>query len=314
MGKLAILCSGQGSQKPGMGTSFRDDASVDEVFEAASDMCGFDVFAACGSEAALSDASKVQPALCAASIAAARALASEGVVADAVAGFSLGQVAALNVAGMLSLEETFALCATRANAMAAAAARVPGAMCALMGADEQSVAALITQVSQGAVLVAANYNAPGQIVVSGECDAVVRAAEAWRGPGHRTTMLAVAGAFHSPLMQDAADELASFLKGVRFQEPRIPLICNVDARPLSASDAAEHMVRQVVSPVLFDRSVAYLCEMGVDTYAECGSGAVLCGLARRAHKESRRFAIGSKEDACALAHERAGCLSGKDYQ
>lgn len=314
MGKLAILCSGQGAQKSGMGAAFSGRPEFDEVFEAASDMCGYDVRAACFDEGALADALKVQPALCAASIAAARALELEGVFADAVAGFSLGQVAALNVADMLSLEDTFALCSARAHAMAEAAAATPGAMCALMGADDESVAALIADVAQGAVLVAANYNAPGQIVVSGERDAVARAAEAWRGPGRRASMLAVAGAFHSPLMQDAADALASFLRGVRFAEPRIPLICNVDARPLRAADAAEHMVRQVTSPVLFDRSVACLQASGVDAYAECGSGAVLRGLVRRTHKEAARYGVESMEDARALASQRAAARQREDIQ
>lgn len=304
MGRLAILCSGQGSQKPGMAAAFSGRPELDEVFEAASDVCGFDVRAACGDEAALADALKVQPALCAASIAAARALEAEGVAADATAGFSLGQVAALNVAGILSLEDTFSLCAVRAHAMAEAAAATPGAMCALMGADDESVRALIEDASRGAVLVAANYNAPGQIVVSGERDAVVRAAEAWRGPGRRASMLAVAGAFHSPLMRPAADALASFLEGMRFEEQRIPLICNVDARPLRAAEAADHMILQVTSPVLFDRSVAALREAGVDAYAECGSGAVLCGLVRRTHKEAARFRIESTDDARALAAQR----------
>ena len=304
MGRVAILCSGQGSQKPGMAAAFSGRPELDEVFEAASDVCGFDVRAACEDEAALADALKVQPALYAASIAAARAAEAEGAAPDAVAGFSLGQVAALNVAGMLSLEDTFALCAARARAMAEASAATPGAMCALMGADDESVGALIEDASHGAVLVAANYNAPGQIVVSGERDAVVRAAEAWRGPGRRSSMLAVAGAFHSPLMQPAADALASFLEGMRFDDPRIPLVCNVDARPLRAAEAADHMVRQVISPVLFDRSVAALREAGVDTYAECGSGAVLCGLVRRTHKEAARFRIESIDDARALAAQR----------
>lgn len=314
MDRLAILCSGQGSQKPGMATAFRGQRAVDEVFEAASDICGFDVFSACCDAAALADASKVQPALCAASIAAARSLAAEGVVADAVAGFSLGQVAALNVAGMLSLEDTFALCAVRATAMAEAALRVPGAMCALMGADEESVSALVARASQGATLLAANYNAPGQIVISGEREAVLRAAQAWNGPGRRATMLSVAGAFHSPLMHEAAQKLASFLEGVRFDEPRIPLICNVDARPLRASNAAEHMARQVTSPVRFAESIVFLRELGVGVYAECGSGGVLCGLVRRTHKEARRFGIETMEDARALAKGAAGCAEGKDIR
>lgn len=143
MGRVAILCGGQGAQAPGMADALGRGALVDEVFEAASDVCGFDVRAACGDASALADAERVQPALCAVSIASARLAQSAGVEPGYVAGFSLGQVAALNVAGMLSLEQTFSLCSARARAMAKAAEKTPGAMCALSGADEAAVEELI---------------------------------------------------------------------------------------------------------------------------------------------------------------------------
>lgn len=281
---------------------------VEEVFEAASDICGFDVRAACDDAESLADALRVQPALCATSIASARLVRHAGASPDAVAGFSLGQVAALNVAGMLSLEQTFSLCAVRAQAMAEAAERTPGAMCALTGGSAEDVRRLIDETSCGEVLAAANFNAPGQIVVSGARAAVERAADAWRAPGRRATMLAVAGAFHSPLMEPASRTVAAYLEDVAFAEPCIPLICNVDARPLEARTAARHMALQVSSPVLFERSVESMAESGVDTYVECGSGSVLCSLVRRMHKDSRRFPIASPDDAQAAAQ----ALNGND--
>lgn len=309
MGRVAILCGGQGAQAPGMADALGRGALVDEVFEAASDVCGFDVRAACGDASALADAERVQPALCAVSIASARLAQSAGVELGYVAGFSLGQVAALNVAGMLSLEQTFSLCSARARAMAKAAEKTPGAMCALSGADEAAVEELIERTAGEDVLVAANFNAPGQIVVSGHRAAVERAAQAWRArPRRRATMLAVAGAFHSPLMQDAARDVAAFLADVRFGEPRIPLVCNVDARPLSAQAAPKRMARQIVSPVLFDRSIAWLSEQGVDVYVECGSGSVLCSLVRRISPSARRFHAASPDEARAAA----GFSDGED--
>lgn len=298
MGKVAFLFSGQGAQKPGMGTALFGIPEVDAVFDCAQEAFGFDVAGACAHAAAheLNDTAVAQPALCALSVACAHALRARGVTPDYVAGFSLGQIAALEAAGMLGLSETFALAAHRARVMAEAAAASDGAMCALLGGTAPEVEALCEQEARGQVLAPANYNAPGQVVVSGERPAVERARDAWAGPGRKSAMLATSGAFHSPLMQPAPAALAAYLETVTFSEAAVPLVCNVDARPLAAADAREHLAAQVTNPVRFQQSVEWLLEQGVDTFVECGFGGVLCGLVRKVDKTARRFRVETPED------------------
>lgn len=303
MGKVAFLLSGQGAQKPGMGVGLMGIPEAREIFDAASDAFGFDVADAClnATPERLNDTAIAQPAMCACSVASAAALRAAGVAPDFVAGFSLGQIGALAVSGMVDVAEAFRIAAFRAEAMAKAAARRDGAMCALMGGGADEVEALCATCAQDEVLVPANYNSPGQIVVSGDRAAVVRAQEAWCAlPKHRAAMLATSGAFHSPLMQDAADELAEFLAGVEFRAADVPLICNVDARPLDAAEAADHLVRQVVSPVRFEQSVTWLADQGVDTFVECGFGGVLAGLVRRIDKGAARFKAETEEEIASV--------------
>lgn len=309
-GVPVFLFSGQGAQKPGMGADLMDVPEVAASFACASDVLGYDVadLVAHADSTKLDDTRYAQPTLCALSIGIARALEARGVMPAAVLGFSLGQVAALAVADMLSDEEVFALVGARAEFMREAANAHPGVMSALLKAEDDEVRALCGECAEGDVLVPANYNCPGQIVISGTSDAVARAEGAWAARGRRFSRLATSGAFHSPLMADAAEALASYLADLEFREPSIPLICNVDAAPLTASVARGHMARHLVSPVLFHQSVETLRGAGADTFMEVGYGGVLTGLVRRVDRTARRVCVqdhASFEEALATYADQA---------
>lgn len=292
-GAPVFLLSGQGSQKPGMGADLMDVPEVSETFECASDVLGYDVadLVANAAPEKLNDTRFAQPALCALSVGIARALMARGARPAAVLGFSLGQVGALAVSGMLSDADVFAFVKARAELMAQAAEAHPGAMSALLKVDEDAVAALCEECAEGEVLVSANFNCPGQIVVAGTPAAVERAEAAWAAAGKRSSRLATSGAFHSPLMAEAAEGVASYLAGVEFSEARIPLICNVDAAPLSAADACDHLTRHLVSPVRFQQSVEALAGAGADTFVEVGFGGVLANLVKRIDKTATRACV-----------------------
>ncbi|OUO90467.1 malonyl CoA-ACP transacylase [Gordonibacter sp. An230] len=305
-GSPVFLCSGQGSQKPGMGADLVDVPEVAEVFACASDVLGFDMvdLVLRAEPEVLDDTRNAQPAICVLSVAVARALEARGVEPAAVLGFSLGQVSALAVSGMLSDEATFAFVKERSRLMAEAAAEHPGAMSALLKAGEEDVAALCDECAQGEVLVPANYNCPGQIVVSGAPAAVERAEAAWASDGKRFSRLATSGAFHSPLMSTAAEGMAAYLADVEFAEPRIPLVCNVTAEPLSAVEARESLVRHLTSPVRFQQSVEALVAAGADTFIETGFGGVLANLVKRIDKSVARSCVQDRAslEACVAAH------------
>ncbi len=290
------MFSGQGAQKPQMGLDLLDIPEVRETFTCASDVLGFDVasFIETATEDELNDTAAAQPCMCVLSVAQARALLARGIVPDAVLGFSLGQVSALPIAGMLSDEATFAFVKERARLMAEAANEHPGCMSALLKADEESVQALCEQCGAGDVLVAANFNSPGQIVISGSREAVERAEAAWGEQGKRSSRLATSGAFHSPLMEQAATQLAAVLADMDFSEAAIPLISNVDAQPLAASDAKAQLAAHLTHPVRFDTSVQNLVDAGATEFVELGYGGVLTNLMKRINKEVARVALSDR--------------------
>ena len=295
----AWLFSGQGSQKPGMGAGVTEDPGIAEVFECASDHFGFDVYEAMQDQDAdrLNRTDRAQAAIVTLSVSLARALEARGERPACVLGFSLGQISALAVSGMLDLDQTFALAARRAELMDEAAKNHPGAMSALLGADEESVSRLCEECAQSEVLVAANYNCPGQIVISGSPDAVGRAEARWAEGKGRFARLATSGAFHSPLMEEASRGLADDLEGVEFSPAAGPLVDNVTAWPLEASRAKELLAAHLVSPVRFEQSVRFASqEYGVDRFVEIGYGGVLAGLVRRIDRKAERVRVESLED------------------
>lgn len=293
-----VLFSGQGSQKVGMGNDLDSSEVTRGVLECASDIFGFDVaqLLADGPQEKLDETLFAQPAIVTLSLALYRLMEERGSLPAACLGFSLGQVSALYASGMLDLEQTFRFAKRRSEIMSEAALSTKGAMCALLGADEESVEALCEECADGEVLVPANFNCPGQIVISGTVDAIARAKATWESEKKRAMMLATSGAFHSPLMADAAQELKAYLDNVEFASPKIPLICNVDARPLAASEAAEHLSAHLISPVRFMQSVQMLEGAGAERFVEVGVGGVLIGLVKRINKSTERTLIQSVED------------------
>ena len=314
--KPVFMLSGQGSQAPGMGADLMDVAEVAEAFACASEAFGFDVarLVAEGSAEELSATCCAQASIAALSVGTARALMARGIAPCTVLGFSLGQIGALAVSGMLGLTETFELAARRAELMGEAAAEHPGAMCALLGADEAAARALCEACAEGEVLVVANCNCPGQIVISGTKDAIGRAQEAWAAQKKRSALLATEGGFHSPLMKEAAEAFSAYLATVEFSEPRIPLICNVDAAPLAAADAPAHLARHLVEPVRFDRSVSMLADAGATDFVETGFGGVLVGLVKRIDKGLVRSIVQDRAgfEAACKHYGESDEISGSD--
>lgn len=285
----------------------RDLLGVPEVrasLEAAGAAVGVDAVALVESGTAdeVNEALNAQALTAGLSVGIARALEARGRAMDAAVGFSLGQISALIVAGVLSDEEGFALLGARAHALATAAAARPGAMCALLGASHDDAAEVCEACAGDDVLVCANYNAPGQVVVSGDAAAVDRAEAFWKESGKRASRLKTAGAFHSPLMAGAAEEVRAFCAGLTFNEPRVPVICNTDAAPFVAAEAAERLARQIESPVRFEQSILRLIGEGHGEFVEAGFGGVLFNLVKRIDRGVARERVGTLaelEAACA---------------
>lgn len=301
-GQPVFLCSGQGSQRPGMGSALKGIKEVELVFECASDIFGFDVFALTqnASLEQLNQTQNAQVALVSMSLGLGRALEARGVTPSSVLGFSLGQISALGLAGMLGDEALFQLLKKRACLMSSASQSRPGAMCALLNADEES-ANSVCALSRGTdILEVGNYNCPGQIVISGSIAAIGRAEEAWAQAGKRFVRLPSTGGFHSPLMTQAAEEFISYLEGVSFENPYIPVICNVDATALTPQNVRSHLALHLTHPVFFHQSVEYLVREGADCFVEVGYGSVLCNLVKRINRGVSRLNVQDKEslEAC----------------
>lgn len=276
-----------------MGADMLDVPEVAAVFECASDVLGRDVAALVrdASEEELNDTRNAQIAIAALSIGLGRALQSRGVAPDALLGFSLGQISAMVLGGMLDEEAAFALIAERSRLMGEAADANPGVMSALLKITLSEAEALCNEAAEGEVLVPANLNGGGQIVIAGTPGAVSRAEEAWAARKGRFSRLATSGAFHSPLMESAREPFAAYLADVEFREPSVPVIGNVHGAPLDAAGARDELSAHLVSPVQFEASVKKLQQAGAQMFAEVGFGGVLANLVRRIDRTAPRAAI-----------------------
>ena len=299
--QIALLLPGQGSQFVGMG---RDLASAHpraaEVFERANDVLGFDLSKVCwdGPEEELTRTENAQPAILLHSYAAWSCLpeaARRGVTVSA--GHSLGEFTAYLTAGAIEFEDALRLVRRRGELMGRAGTVRPGTMAAVIGLDPEAVQAVCSGVSAGRV-VPANYNAPGQIVISGDVDAVEVAMErALEAGAKRAVRLNVSGAFHSPLMAEARDGLALALEDVQVRDPDFPVVANAAAIPvMRAARAGELLVEQLTSPVRWVECVRSMIETEPDAWFEVGPGKVLPGLMRRIDRTITVRPIGGPED------------------
>lgn len=280
----ALVFPGQGAQYPGMGQELYDRSEqARALFAQANEVLGFDIQAIMfsGSEEDLRRTSVTQPAIYIHSVVA--ALVHDQVKdTAATAGHSLGEFSALCAAGVLSFADGLKLVATRANAMQKACDRQESTMAAILGLDDAAVEALCAEVS-GEVVVPANYNTVGQLVISGSQAGIAQAIELAKHKGAKRALeLAVNGAFHSPLMEPARVELAEGIEATAFQHARIPVYQNVTAQP--HTDAAEiraNLLKQLTSPVRWTQTVQAMIEGGVTEFVEAGPGKVLSGLVKK---------------------------------
>ncbi|URJ45979.1 ACP S-malonyltransferase [Paenibacillus polymyxa] len=302
MGKTAFLFPGQGSQAVGMAKdAYEAVPAATEVFRQADERLGFALSTLIfeGPDTALKQTSNTQPALLTASIALYEAFKEKmDIHPDYVAGHSLGEYSALVASGVLAFEDAVEIVRTRGEFMEQAIPDGQGGMAAVLGADREALAALCRDITESGQLVElANINCPGQIVVSGTKEGVAAVAERVKeAGGKRAITLEVSGPFHSSLMKEAATKLSGKLGAVTFSTAQVPVVANVTAKPVrEGSEIRQLLVDQVYSPVLWEDSVTWLLEQGVDTFVEFGPGSVLTGLVKKIDKTVKLYNISSLE-------------------
>ncbi len=300
MSDVVLLFSGQGAQKVGMGKDFHEaSATARAMFERADEVLGFPLSSTMfeGPEDELTRTSRCQPALYLHGLVALALLKERigGLNPVAAAGLSLGEFTAHSAAGTFSFEDGLKLVARRGLFMEEACQTTQGAMAALIGGEEEAVKALAAECAVDV----ANFNAPGQIVLSGTVEGIDAAVEKARDHGiRRAIKLNVAGAYHSRLMQSAQDQLAAELTGVVMQPPGIPVVCNFGASVVSDPAQIRSMLeKQVTGSVRWTESIRLLCEKGHRTFIELGPGKVLAGLVAKIDKEAT---VHSVEDLASL--------------
>ncbi len=283
MSKNVFMFSGQGSQYVGMAKDLYDNfEGSKKIFSIAEDVLGYDLAGIVfeGPDTELNKTAVSQPAIMAASLCALEAVKAKGIECGAVAGHSLGEYAAMVCSGMLSVEDGFKVIKARAEAMQKAAESSDGAMCAIIGLSASEVEEICGSID--GYVVPVNYNSSVQTVIAGDTDAIEKAIEVFTEKKARAVKLNVAAAFHSRLMQPAADEFQEAIKNIEFNAPTVDFYSNVLGDKLTDfSNMPELLAKHIVSPVKFTSELEKMKNAGFDTFIELGPNKVLTGLVRK---------------------------------
>ena len=310
MSKIAFIFPGQGAQKAGMGKDFYENSkTAAEVIDRASELLGLDMKALCFEENDLLDQTEyTQAALVTVCMAMEKVLRERGLAPDVTAGLSLGEYCAIASAGGMSTENAITTVRKRGILMQNAVPGGQGAMAAVLGLDAGKIEEVLAD--RSGVMIA-NYNCPGQIVITGKAEAVQKANEALLSSGaKRAILLNVSGPFHSPFLKEAGEKLGKVLEGISFKELEIPYVTNVTAQYVTdIEDTKPLLEKQVYSSVRWQQSVEQMIADGVDTFVEIGPGKTLAGFIRKINKEVKVFHVSEWEDV-----EKIGeniCYRGK---
>ena len=303
MGKIALLFAGQGAQYPGMGKDFYEqNPAAREVFvKLEQQRPGTMQQCFTGSKEELSLTLNTQPCLFAVDYAIAKAVEQAGIRADAVAGFSLGEIPALAFAGLLDLEQAFALVCRRAAVMQQAAEQHPGSMQAVLKLPAERVIELAAPYSD---VFPVNYNSPEQTAVAGQPEQLQAFAADVKAAGGRAVPLAVSGAFHSPYMDSAAEALADYVQTVAVQEGTCAVYANRTAQPSTVAAARALIASQVNHPVQWVKTIRQMLTDGVDCFVEVGPGKTLSGLVKKITANAQVYKVENLEDLAALQQSR----------
>ena len=301
MATYAFLFPGQASQFVGMARDLHERfAAVRDLFAAADETLGFPLSELCfsGPEEELRQTAVTQPAVFVHSVAVWQLLGGKELEPVCTAGHSLGEYSALVAAGALEFDAGLELVKRRGQLMQEAGQERPGSMAAIIGLEDKKVSELCQQAAETGIVVAANFNAPGQVVVSGEKVGVERLGQlAQEAEAKRVVELPVSGAFHSPLMEPAARQMEGLLREAEIRAPRVPVITNVSARPVDdPEELRQHLIDQITHPVRWTESMCCLGGMGVQRALEIGPGAVLKGLMRRIERGIEVLGAGKAEE------------------
>ena len=298
--KAAWLFPGQASQKVGMGKDLFDQTDLGKhYFECANEIMGCDIQSIIfnGPEDTLKQTQYTQPSIYIVSVILGELLKEKGFFPNAVAGHSLGEYSALAVTNAFDFETGLSLVKVRAESMAKAGEIQEGTMAAIVGMDDEAVTDLCSSYSGNGVVVAANFNSPGQVVISGSPNAVVTVMDSAKESGARMAVqLNVSGAFHSPLMTPAREALAESLDSLEILDSLYPVFTNVDAKPVTqGNDIKDSLIRQLENPVLWAKSILSMKESGIESFVEVGPGKVLQGLNKRIDRKTRSQGVETLE-------------------